>query len=201
MPNSQWRRYQKRRQAWDYLEYGDRRGSWRHFQRVILCRAVETGPQRLLPFARPLSIYYTNLGMGGVIDQLLAAMGQRQLCSAQDIIAAAHSRGADELVHRSLKDIGFEELPVLRFGPNAAFYHTRLAAFFLFECFKEDVCQEVVPLESYATTLRRQVIDIAAKIVRHAGQVILKVTAATMARLQFAKLWACRNTPLQLVWA
>jgi hypothetical protein len=45
-----------------------------------------------------------------------------------------------------------------------------------------------VELEAYATTLRRQVIDVAAKIVRHAGQVILKVTAVTMVRLEFAKL-------------
>jgi len=76
-----------------------------------------------------------------------------------------------------------------------------LVAFFLLECFKEDVCREVVPLGAYATTLRRVVIDVAAKIVRHAGQIILKVTAATMARLQFAKLWACSNTPPQFIWA
>ena len=76
-----------------------------------------------------------------------------------------------------------------------------LVAFFLLECFKEDVCREVVPLEAYATTLRRQIIDVAAKIVRHAGQVILKVTEATMARLQFAKLWARSNMPPQFVWA
>jgi hypothetical protein len=76
-----------------------------------------------------------------------------------------------------------------------------LVAFFLLECFKEDVCREVVSLEAYATTLRRQVIDVAAKIVRHAGQVILKVTTATMARLEFAKLWARSNSPPQFVWA
>lgn len=128
-------------------------------------------------------------------------MGQRQLCSAEDIIAAAHSRGAAELVHRSLKDFGFSELPFLRFAPYAAFYYTMLVAFFLLECFKEDVCPKVVPLEAYATTLRRQEIDIAAKIVRHAGQVILKVTEATMAQLQFAQLWARCHTPPQFVWA
>ena len=200
-PNFQWRRYQNRQQAWDYLECGDRRGSWDTFRRAILCRPVVTGKQRLLAFARPLSIYYTNLGMGGAIDQHLAAVGREQACLAENIIAMAHSRGADELVHRALKDFGFEELPFLRFGPNAAFYYTMLVAFFLLECFKEDVCREVVPLEAYATTLRRQVIDVAAKIVRHAGQVILKVTEATMARLQFAKLWARSNMPPQFVWA
>ena len=112
----------------------------------------------------------------------------------------AHSRGADELVHRALKDFGFEELPFLRFGPNAAFYYTMLVAFFLLECFKEDVCREVVPLGERTPPPWRQIIDVAAKIVRHAGQVILKVTEATMARLQVAKLWARSNMPPH-VWA
>lgn len=121
-PNGQWRRYQNRQQAWDFLEYGDRRGSWDTFWRAILCRPVATGPQRLLAFARPLSIYYTNLGMGGVIDQQLAAVGREQACQAEQIIAMAHGRGADELVHRGRKDFGFEALPFLRFRPNAALY-------------------------------------------------------------------------------
>jgi len=116
-------------------------------------------------------------------------------------MAMAYSRKTDELMHRALKIFGFEELPFLRFAPNAAFYYAMLVAFFLFECFKEDVCPKVVPQEAYATTLRRQVIDIAAKIVRHAGQTILRVTEATMAQLQFAQLWARSNTPPNFVWA
>jgi len=59
----------------------------------------------------------------------------------------------------------------------------------------------VVPLEAYATTLRRQVIDIAAKMVRPAGQAILKVTEATMAQVQFDRLWARSNTPPLVAWA
>jgi hypothetical protein len=104
-------------------------------------------------------------------------------------------------VHRGLKDFGFEELPFLRFAPNAALYYTMLVAFFLFECFKEDVCREVIPVEAYATTVRRRLIDVAAKIVRHAGQVILKVAAAAMEQLQFAALWARSSTPPQFAWA
>jgi len=63
-----------------------------------------------------------------------------------------------------------------------------LTAFFLFECFKEDVYSEVVLIESYPTTLRRIVIGLAAKIVRISGKIILKVTQAWDA-LQFDKLW------------
>jgi hypothetical protein len=198
---SQWRRYQNHQQSWDYLEFGDRRGNWDSFRRAILCRPIVTSKQRLLELARPLSIYYTNLGRGGEIDQRLTAIGLQHACLAEKIIAEAHSRGADELVHRGLKDFGFEELPFLRFAPNAAFYYTMLVAFFLFESFKEDVCRDVIPVESYATTLRRRVIDVAAKIVRHAGKVILKVTTATMAQVQFATLWARSNAPPQFVWA
>jgi hypothetical protein len=41
-----------------------------------------------------------------------------------------HGRGADELVHRGLKDFGFEELPFLRFAPHVALYYTMVVAFF-----------------------------------------------------------------------
>jgi hypothetical protein len=197
----QWGQYRNHQKVWDYLEVGDRRGSWAAFRRAFLCRPVAEGRQRLLDYARPLSILYTNLGMGQAIDHRLAAVGQSDYLAAASIIASYHRRGADELVHRGLKDFGFEELPFLRFAPNAALYYTMLVAFFLFECFKEDVCGEVIPVEAYATTVRRRLIDVAAKIVRHAGKTILKVAAATMEQLQFAALWARSSTPPQFAWA
>lgn len=203
----QWRPYRHHRQVWDYLELGDRRGSWKVFRRAFLCRPVAAGQpdrpggkQRLLDFARPLTILYTNLGMGQQIDEYLAAAGQEHYLEAAGIIASYHGRGADELVHRGLKDFGFEELPFLRFAPNAAFYYTMLVAFFLFACFKEDVCGEVIPMEAYATTLRRRLIDVAAKVVRHAGQIILKVAAAAMEQLQFAALWNRSSAPPRFAW-
>jgi len=76
-----------------------------------------------------------------------------------------------------------------------------LAAFFLFECFKEDVCGEVIPVGASATTLRRRLIDVAAKIVRHAGQIVLKVAAAAMEQLKFAALWARSGAPPRFAWA
>ena len=197
----QWEQYRNHQKVWDYLELGDRRGSWERFRRAFLCRPVAAGRQRLLDYARPLSILYTNLGMGQTIDQRLAAVGQSDYLAAAGIIASYHRRGADELVHRGLKDFGFEELPFLRFAPNAALYYTMLVAFFLFECFKEDVCGEVIPVESYATTVRRRLIDVAAKIVRHAGKTILKVAAAAMEQLQFAALWSRSSAPPRFAWA
>jgi hypothetical protein len=113
----------------------------------------------------------------------------------------SHGRGGDELVHRALKDFATEALPFKRFAPNAAFYYTVLLAFFLFECFKEDVCSEVVPIESYPTTLRRKIIDIAAKIVRTSGKIILKLTQSAWELLNFDKLWTNSGTPPVFTWA
>jgi hypothetical protein len=196
----QWRPYRNHQQAWDYLELGECRGSWEVFRRAFLCRPVAKGKQRLLEFARPLTILYTNLGMGQEIDDRLVKVDQGHYLEAEGIIASSHSRGADELVHRGLKDFGFEELPFLRFAPNAALYYTMVVAFVLFEAYKEDVCRQVVPVEAYATTVRRRLLDVAAKIVRHAGKIILKVAAATMEQLQFATLWARSSAPPRFVW-
>jgi len=46
-----------------------------------------------------------------------------------------------------------------------------------------------------------RLIGVAAKIVRHAGQIILKVAAAAMEQLQFAALWARSSAPLPFAWA
>jgi len=199
--SGQWRQYRNQQQVWDYLELGDRRGSWKTFRRAVLCRPVTENRQRLLSYVRPLSIFYTNLGMGQAIDQRLTAVGQKHYWEAEGLIACYHGRGADELVHRGLKDFGFEELPFLRFAPNAALYYTMLVAFFLFECFKKDVSGDVIPVEAYATTLRRRLIDVAAKVVRHAGQIILKVAVAAMEQLHFAALWARSGAPPKFAWA
>ena len=67
-------------------------------------------------------------------------------------------------------------------------------------CFKEDVCQPVVPLNCYPTTLRRRIVDVAGKIVRHAGQILLKVTAATWKQLQIDRLWRKSAHPPPFAW-
>jgi hypothetical protein len=59
----------------------------------------------------------------------------------------------------------------------------------------------VLPITSYATTLRRKAIDFAAKIVRTGGRTILKVTQATWNELQIPKLWELSRSPPLFVWA
>jgi hypothetical protein len=139
--------------------------------------------------------------MDSVVDQQLREAGLAFMAETDAIIHSYHQRGADELVHRSFKDFSFEELPFQRFVPNAAFYYTMLLGFFLFEAFKEDVSEPVVPVKSFPTTLRRRLVDVAAKVVSHAGKTVLKVTATTMESLRFKELWErCLSAP-KFVWA
>ncbi|MDP2957261.1 MAG: IS1380 family transposase [Longimicrobiales bacterium] len=188
---SLWSEYDNGHQLWQYFEFGDRRPSWKpaKWRRAFYTRPVYENEQRLLEFARPDNVIYTNLGQGGPSDALLEAAGHADWTRPERIIELHHGRGRDELVHRALKDFRAEQLPFKRFQANAAFYYTVLVAFLLFEAFKQDVSADVVPSTSQATRVRREVIDFAAKIVRTSGQTILKVTAAVWERLRIGELW------------
>ena len=88
-----------------------------------------------------------------------------------------------------LKDFGHEQLPFKRFNPNAAWYYMMLLGHFLLESFKEDVGSPVICVGSYASTVRRRLIDIAGKIVSHAGEIILKVSKACFEGLRLPELF------------
>jgi hypothetical protein len=197
---SLWARYQNDHQSWDYVEFGDRRGSWERFRRCIFCRPVYEEKQMLFNFARPDTMIYTNLGMGAMIDALLRKVGMEKLFAPEGMIEVYHGRGYDELVHRALKDFASEQLPFKRFHQNAAFYYTMLIAFFLYEAFKEDVCAPAIRLSSYATTLRRKILDVAGKIVSHSGKITLKVSLSTWWNLDFYQLWIKSENPNPLTW-
>jgi len=114
----------------------------------------------------------------------------------QAVIHAYHGRGEDELVHRSFKDFGFEVLPFKRFSPNTAAYYAMLTAFFLLETFKQDVNAPVIPATAFPPTLRRRLVDVAAKVVSHSARLVLKITADVMKRLNFKELWnRCMSVP------
>ena len=115
--------------------------------------------------------------------------------NAPGVVELHHGRGRDELVHRSLKEFRSEALPFKRFAYNAAYYYTMLVAMSLFESFKEDVCAEIVPPVAYPTTVRRTVIDFAAKIVRTGGKTILKVTQAVWDELKIERMWQRSGSP------
>jgi len=195
-PATGWRRLKQGKVEWEWMEFGDRRGSWESFRRALYCRLVVDGTgQQRFEFARPDSVIYTNLGMGQTVDHGLRAAGEGARLKPENIVAEYHHRGADELCHRAFKDFAPEELPFQRFAQNAACYYTILTAFFLFTAFQEDVCAPAVPVTAYPTTLRRGVIDIAAKLVRHAGRMILKIARPLWETLDFGRLWKLANAP------
>jgi hypothetical protein len=196
LPPDSWSAYQTKEQVWDFVEFRDRRGSWKKSRRAIFCRPRQEGAQLQLEFVRPDTILYTNLGVREAIDEQLTAVGATEKMTAHGVIALAHGRGCDELVHRGFKDFGHEELPFKQFAPNAAYYYLMAVSFFLFESFKEDVCSGVVPATAYATRVRRTVIDFAAKLARSGGETILKVTTATWKTLGLDTLWErCVSPP------
>ncbi|MCP3959279.1 MAG: IS1380 family transposase [bacterium] len=197
-PEDGWKIFDRKPQQWRYFEFEDQREAWSRSRRTIFCQPLYEDRQRLLKFARPDTVVYTNLGQEHRIDDLLRSAGHADMLDAAALIGFYHGRGADELVHRDLKDFASEQLPFLRFGPNMAYYFTILVTFFLFGAFKEDVSGEVIPLESYPTTVRRRLFDQAGKIVRHAGEVTLKVTQALWDQLKLAVLWRKAHMPPQI---
>lgn len=193
-----WDKYTKDKQEWNYFDFNDKRESWAKDRRAILCRFNPLDPQQVFDAFRPLTILYTNIGLGEAIDEQLRACGHGDLLQSEMILKTAHGRGKDELVHRAFKEFAFEELPFQRFAPNAAYYYVLLTAHFLYECFKEDACEGVVPVVAYANTLRRKLIDLAAKIVRTSGLVWIKFTETAWTSLNLNSLWERCQSPPQL---
>lgn len=196
-PEAMWKRYRNGDQEWEILPFANKCKKWSRYYRALFCRPLSVEGQCLFEFARPDTMLYTNLGMGGPVDRVLRQRGAAKWLEDVGILELYHGRGADELVHRAFKDFGTEQLPFKRFQANAAFYYTMVVAFDLFEAFKVDVTDRVLPKESYATTVRRRLIDLAGKVVRHSGQLILKFTKAAYQRLDLRQLWSRANTPPQ----
>lgn len=193
-----WQSFSSRKNDhWEYIEFGSRRDNWKCFRRTFYCRLTNQGNQLYLPGSRPDTTIVTNIGQGGGIDEQLKKAGAQDYLDADNIVACYHERGSDELANRALKDFGHEQLPFKRFNPNAAWYYVMLLGHFLMETFKEDVAAPVIPVNAYANTVRRRLIDIAGKIVSHSGKIILKVSEACFTALRFAELFeCCKSVPI-----
>jgi hypothetical protein len=188
-PKQDWGQYDHERQSWHYLEFEWGCDTWDYAYRTFYTRPIYDEGQGLLEFARPDNVIITNLDEDFLAKACCTDAERAHWLKPETIIASHHQRGADELPHRGLKDFGFEQLPFKRFAANAAFYYCMLIGFFLFETFKQDVSHEVIPVTSYATTVRRKLVDISAKIVMTSHEIILKVSDHVMETLQFATLW------------
>jgi hypothetical protein len=191
-----WDSYDVKEQSWSFLEFGFRCDKWKRFYRAFYTRCLYEGRQMLLDFARPDNVILTNIGINDKVLEHCTPQHREYWLTPAAIINSYHQCGADELCHRGLKDFGFEQLPFKRFGPNSAFYYCMLISFFLFETFKQDVTAQVIPITSYATSVRRRIVDIAAKIVKKGHKITLKLSESVRQSLKFDLLWAnCQNPP------
>src|SRR5437870_3547535 len=198
----EWKEYDNGRQVWNYAGFQYQCDKWPKGYRALYTRPQYEDGQRLLEFARPDNIIVTNLVSGEpALEQMPRDLREYWL-EDQSVIFHHHQRGTDELPHRGLKEFGSEQLPFKRFGANQAYYYMMLVSFFLFETFKEDNLKDILPITSYATTVRRTLIDFAAKVVRTGRESILKVPQAMiMDSLKLQTLWArCQNaSPIPLI--
>ncbi|MFQ5448554.1 MAG: IS1380 family transposase [Saprospiraceae bacterium] len=181
----------KGNQSWQFIEFGNRLKSWTKFRRCLFTTLeTEESGQLNLEFVKTDSFIYTNLGTDKELtEKLIGAGGQRYL-TPEGIIELNRQRGAGELTHRSVKEFATkEQLPFERFGMNRAYYYFLVISHFLYEAFKRDMLEDILPTTCYPNTFRRRVIDFAAKIVATGGHIILKVTQTVFEQLQLKLLW------------
>ena len=186
-----WHDYDNGQQIWSYARFDYRCKVWdkERSYRAFYTRPKYEDGQRLLEFARPDNIILSNLDLAHEVLKKMGPKDQEYWLDDKAIIFHHHQRGADELPHRALKEFGSEQLPFKRFSANRAYYYLMVVSFFLFETFKEDNLKGILPITSYATTIRRKLVDFAAKIVRTGGELILKVPTVIMERLSLDTLW------------
>ncbi len=187
---------------WSYVEFENKLKSWKKYRRAIFTTLeTEENGQMLLDFARPDTILYTNIGQDPKFIEQLKKAGKEDLITADSIISLAHKRGKDELIHRSIKELATkEQLPFKHMEMNRAYYYLLAISHFLFEAYKRDVTYEVLPIESYPNTFRRQLIDFAVRVVSHGGEIILKVTKEVKERIDIYNLWKlCQSPPMIIV--
>lgn len=185
---------------WRYFEFADRRASWKAFRRSIFTTlSCDDQGQYLLGLAENTdSLIYTNIGNNKVADARLRAAGGDRLFQASAIVQLSHKRGADELIHRSLKELATkEQLPFKKFGMNRAYYFLLVISHFLFEAYKRDVTVDVIPIGVYPNTFRRRLVDFAAKITSGGRNVILNVTREIYETFKLENLWQkCKSPPI-----
>ncbi|MFQ5561524.1 MAG: hypothetical protein ACE5FU_13205, partial [Nitrospinota bacterium] len=79
-------------------------------------------------------------------------------------------------------------------------YYLQLITHFLFECYKEDVAVEAIPVRSYPDTFRRKLIDFAAKVVVTGNRVILQTSKSFWKESKLEDLWRRCNSPIPIAF-
>lgn len=203
LPDETYQEIEKGKITWGYVEIGSRLKSWKKFRRCIFTRLQreETG-QLVMSFGKPDNIIYTNIGNCAQADRKLIDAGGIHYFDAETIVRKSHQRGADELIHRSIKELATkEQLPFKSFGMNRAYYFMLVITHFLFEAYKVDVTAQVIPISSYPNTFRRKLIDFAVKIISHSRNTIVKVTQTVYQSTNIEELWRLCQSPPKICFA
>jgi hypothetical protein len=189
-------RVEAKNASWVCYDFQNKLDRWEFPRRTILTTLVSDNDQYVLEGIRD-SVMYTNLGNNDYLDYELNIRGFEDLTKTEEIVKLAHHNGAEELNHRSIKEfMGSEHLPFTNFGMNGAYSSLMLSSHFLMESFRKDVANEIIPVRCYATRLRREIIDIAVKVVRTGHRIILKTTRAIWEMLDISNFWKKCNNPV-----
>jgi hypothetical protein len=201
LSSEQYNELDKGKAIWKYFEFASKRGTWKQFRRSIFTTmSCDENGQYVIGFGnkRTDNLIFTNIGTNSVADKRLKEARGGEYFKAENIIAFSHQRGADELIHRSIKELATkEQLPFKRMGMNRAYYFLLVISHFIFETYKRDVTNDVIPISSYPNTFRRKIIDFAAKITSSAGYVILNVPRTIFDNFKISDLWKkCQSPPV-----
>jgi len=184
--------------SWVCYDFQSKLDRWENYRRTILTTLVADDDQYVLEGIRD-TVMYTNIGNNDLMDCELHIRNQGDLMKTEAIVKLAHQNGEEELNHRSIKEfMGSEHLPFENFGMNGAFYALMVIGHFIMESFRHDVLKDILPNRCYATRIRREIIDIAVKIVRRSHRIILKTTRTIWDALDVSKLWEQCNSQISI---
>jgi len=169
----------------EYLDFRDKRGNWKKDYRAIYMKQADIDGELHLEFDRPETLIYTNLE----IKDGRKKISFRKYLEPEQIIRLYRMRAKDELVNRGLKEFSDETLPFKRFDSNGVYYYLSLISYDLLTAFQTDVLSPIIPVCSYPDTVRRLFIDIAGKIVKSGGKIIIKFREEVIKQLNLFELW------------
>lgn len=113
------------------------------------------------------------------VYHIVASNWPAELKSAADVLRWHNQRGQAENFHKELKaGFGLERLPCGEASANAVFFRLGVLAYNLFIGFKRLACPATWAPHT-VTTVRWKLIQVAGRIVRHAGRVTLKLVVDT----------------------
>jgi len=199
--SQQYNELKKGKLIWKFIEFASKRGTWKRFRRSLFTTlSCDENGQYIMGLGnkRTDNLIFTNIGTNTIADQRLRNAGGHEYFEAINIIKLSHQRGSDELIHRSIKELATkEQLPFKRMGMNRAYYFLLVITHFMFETYKRDVTNEILPITSYPNTFRRKIIDFATKITSGAGYVILNVPRTIFDNFKIDDLWKkCQSPPI-----